>query len=49
MKIKPVPIILLSLFIFISASAQKEKLKFHSINVVGLSDGESGGYCLFFY
>ena len=47
MKIKPVPIILLSLFIFISASAQKVKLKFHSINVVGLSDGESGGYCLF--
>jgi hypothetical protein len=46
MKIKLFPIFLVSLLIFFSASAQKEKLKFHSINAIGLSDGQSGGYLL---
>ena len=46
MKIKSIPFFLLSLFIIFSASAQKEKLKFHSINAVGLSNGQSGGYLL---
>jgi len=47
MKIKFIPFFLLPLLIFFSASAQKEKLKFHSINSIGLSDGQSGGYFLF--
>ena len=46
MKIKSFPVFLLSLFIFFSASAQNEKLKFHSINTIGLSDGQSGAYLL---
>ena len=33
--------------LFFSAHAQKDKVKFHSINMVGLADGQSGGYSLF--
>ena len=33
--------------IYFSASAQEEKLKFHSINTVGFSDGQAGGHFLF--
>ena len=47
MKKESVTIFLLASFIYFSASAQEEKLKFHSINAVGLSDGQSGAYGLF--
>jgi len=40
MKIKYVVISLLASFIYFTASAQQEKLKFHSINSVGLSSGQ---------
>jgi len=46
MKIRSFPLFLVPLFIFFSASAQRGKLKFHSINAIGLSDGQSGGYLL---
>lgn len=46
MKIKLFPVFLLSLCIGFSTSAQKEKLQFHSINSVGISDGQSGKYLL---
>jgi hypothetical protein len=46
MKIRSFPFFLVPLFIAFSASAQREKLKFHSINAIGLSDGQSGGYLL---
>jgi hypothetical protein len=46
MKIKSIPFFLLSLFIFFSASAQEKKLEFHSINTVGISDGQGGAHLL---
>jgi hypothetical protein len=42
MKTNPFLFFLLSFFLCFSASAQKGKLKFHSINAVGLSSGERG-------
>ncbi|MEO8108842.1 MAG: hypothetical protein ABI594_02365 [Ginsengibacter sp.] len=32
------------IFICFSASAQKDKLKFHSVNAIGITAGESGGH-----
>jgi hypothetical protein len=46
MKKKSLLIVLLSLCIIFSASAQEGKLKFHSIIVAGISDGQSGAHLL---
>ena len=43
MRIQSFAIFLLTLFIYFSASAQIKKLKFHSINSVGITNGQSGG------
>jgi hypothetical protein len=46
MKIKPFLFFLLLFFLCFSTSAQKGRLKFHSINAVGVSNGEKGGHLL---
>lgn len=43
---KFVSIVLLSLLVSFSAFPQKDKVKFHSINSIGLSEGESGAHLL---
>ena len=46
MKIRSFPFFLFSFFLCFSAAAQKEKVKFHSVNAIGLSDGQSGVHLL---